>query len=54
MLKHSPEWPQSQEILRQGDGLHFEPSGSFLKCVLVTNGVVKYFESSTIVVTLTQ
>lgn len=42
----------AQSVSRHGDGLHFEPSGSFLKCVVVMNCCVKYWGSSTIVVTL--
>src|SRR5215467_10654246 len=33
------------------DGLHLDPSFSSLKCVLVMNGVCKYFGSSTTVLT---
>src|SRR6266853_3147325 len=35
----------------QVDGFHFEPSFSSLKCVLVMNGICRYFESSTTVLT---
>jgi hypothetical protein len=35
----------------QGDGLHLEPSGSFLKCGLTTYGAFRYIGSSTVVVT---
>src|SRR5580765_2598652 len=35
----------------QGDGFHFAPSFSSLKCVLVMNGVCRYFGSSTTVLT---
>lgn len=35
----------------QAAGLHFEPSGSRLKCELVMNGWFRYIGSSTIVVT---
>src|SRR5262245_18805780 len=35
----------------QDDGLHFDPSFSSLKCVLVMNGVWRYFGSSTTVLT---
>src|SRR5215510_1220325 len=34
-----------------GDGFHFDASCSRLKCVLVMNGVCKYFGSSTTVLT---
>jgi hypothetical protein len=33
-----------------GDGCHFAPSGSFLKCVLVTKVCWRYWGSSTMVV----
>ena len=39
-------------VVLQGDGDHFAPSGSFLKCELVTNGCVRYCGSSTTVVTV--
>src|SRR5215475_15534319 len=35
----------------QDDGLHFDPSFSSLKCVLVMNGTCRYFGSSTTVLT---
>src|SRR5690348_4546301 len=35
----------------QGEGLHFEPSGSLLNCELVMNGWVRYLGSSTMEVT---
>src|SRR6185436_14761837 len=43
--------PAGQLLVLQGDGLHREPSGSFLKCELVTKSVFRYLGSVTIVVT---
>src|SRR5262249_39834328 len=39
------------ESILHGAGLHFEPSGSRLKLVLVMNGIVRYVGSSTTVTT---
>ena len=36
----------------QGVGFHLDPFGSSLKCVLVMNGIVRFFESSTTVRTM--
>jgi hypothetical protein len=36
----------------QGDGVHAEPSATFLKCVLVTNREVRFCASSITVVTI--
>ena len=41
-------------LFRHPVGSHFEPSGSFLKFVLVTNGSTRYLGSSTTVVTTNQ
>src|SRR5437867_1064988 len=38
----------------QGTGFHADPSESFLKCVLVANGIVRYWGSSTMFVTISQ
>jgi hypothetical protein len=46
--------PQRLYCASHADGSHFDPSPSFLKCVLRRNGVVRYCGSSTIVVTISQ
>src|SRR3979490_2665818 len=42
-------FPGAGGSVLHGVGCHLEPSDSSLKCVLVTNGWVRYFGSSTVV-----